>query len=280
MSVKNFIPQIWSRSIFKSYDKAFEFAALTNREYEGEISGFGDRVKINEIGDVTTNSYSGSVTYEDPEDASKFLIIDQQQYAAVQLDDIDAAQVNPKIVREVTRKMGISLADTVDQHIAALYSDAGISNTTLGTSDSVVSLKSSEMVEYLSYVNQLMDENNNPKQGRVAVVPPWFVHKMNLARIDKDTNNSAIITEGYVGRMLGWDVYMSNNVAKSGTTWWAPMFFLRSDTIAFAEQIMYTEALRDKDSFKDYLRSLMVYGSKVVRPSALAVGYVKAEAEA
>ena len=279
MSVKNFIPQIWSRSIFKTYDKAFEYAALTNRQYQGDIAQFGDRVKINEIGDVSTNAYSGTVSYEDPEDASKFLIIDQQQFSGVQMDDIDAAQVNPAIVKEVTRKMGVSMADTVDQYIASLYTDAGISNATLGLTTGVCALQSTEIVEYLSYVGQLMDENNNPKQGRVAIVPPWFLHKMTLAKITKDTNNSATITEGYAGRMLGWDVYMSNNTPHSSTTWYAPMFFIKNDTIAFAEQIVQTEALRDIASFKDYLRALMVYGAKVVRPSSLAVGYVSNQSE-
>lgn len=279
MSVKNFIPQLWSRAIFQGYDKSYEFAPLTNRQYEGEIKAYGDRIKINEIGDITTGAYSGTVTYQDPDDASKFLLIDQQQYSAVQIDDIDAAQANPKFVNEVTRKMGVSIGDTMDQFLASLYTDAGLSDSTLGTTDSVRALNSAEIVEYLSYVNQLMDENNNPKQGRVAVVPPWFVHKMTLAKITKDTNNSAIITNGYVGRMLGWDVYMSNNVAHSSATWYAPMFFLRNDTIAFAEQLMFTEALRDKDSFKDYLRTLVVYGGKVVRPSSLAVGYISNQDE-
>lgn len=269
MSVKNFIPTLWSDMIFRSYDKNYVFAPLANREYEGEIRGFGDKVKINEIGDVSVNTYSGTVSYEDPEDASKFLVIDQQKYAAVQLDDIDAAQVKPKIAGEVSRKMGIALGDTVDQFVAAMYSEAGLT-TNLGTTDTPISITSANMIEYLGNVNQLMDESNNPQAGRVAVVPPWFVQKMTLAKVDKDTNNSATITSGYVGSMMGFDFYMSNNVVHSGTTWYAPMFFLRGNTIAFAEQLMETEALRDKESFKDYLRALMVYGGKVVRPSSLA----------
>jgi len=269
MSVDNFIPTVWSDLIFRSYDKSFVFAPLSNREYEGEISGFGDKVKINEIGDVTVNTYAGTVNYEDPEDASKFLVIDQQHYAGVQLDDIDNAQVKPKIVGEVTRKVGVALADNIDQFFAAKYTEAGLT-TDIGTTGSPISITSTNMVEYLGKVNQLMDESNNPTSGRVAVVPPWFIQKMTLAKIDKDTDNSAILTSGYAGNMMGFDVYMSNNVSHSSTTWYAPMFFLRGDTIAFAEQIMKTEALRDIGSFKDYLRALMVYGGKVVRPSALA----------
>ena len=73
---------------------------------------------------------------------------------------------------------------------------------------------------------------------------------------------------------MGFDILESNNISRSGTTWYAPMFFSAGDTIAFAEQIMNMEALRDKDTFSDYMRGLIVYGAKVVRPSSLAVADV------
>jgi hypothetical protein len=126
-----------------------------------------------------------------------------------------------------------------------------------------------------------MSENNVPKDNRVAVVPHWFVGKMTLAKINKDTNNSGVIANGYMGSFLGFDFYESNNVAKSGTTWYAPMFFRRGDTIAFADQFLMPEAIKDKDQPKvDYLSQWALYGMKVVRPSSLGVVYCAPAAEA
>lgn len=278
MALNEFKPTIWSDLIFMEYDKALVFAPLMNREYEGEISGYGDKVKINEIGEVTTNTYSGTVNYEAPKDASKYLLIDQQKYAAVTVEDIDQAQAKPKVMGRIANRIGFSLADDMDQFLAGLVDEAGITSD-LGTEGTPISITSANVVNYLSLVAQKMDEANNPRGGRVAVVPPWFAQKLTLARITKDTDNSDYMTTGYVGEMHGFTVYQSNNISHSGTTWYKPMFFLRNDSIAFAEQLMVTEGMRAETAFADRMRSLVVYGGKVVRPNSLAVLTCAAGAE-
>lgn len=278
MALNEFKPTIWSDLIFMEYDKALVFAPLLNRDYEGEIAGYGDKVKINEIGEVTTNTYAGTVTYEDPKDASKYLLIDQAKYAAVQVADIDQAQSKPNVMGRIANRIGFSLADDMDQFIAGLADEAGIVSG-LGTEGVPISITSANVVNYLSLVAQKMDEANNPRSGRVAVVPPWFVQKMNLAKITKDTDNSEALSTGYVGFFYGFDIYQSNNISHSSTTWYKPMFFLRNDSIAFAEQLMVTEGMRSETSFSDKLRSLVVYGGKVVRPNSLAVLTCAAGAE-
>lgn len=279
MGTKEFIPTIWSDLIFRGYDKSLVFASLVNRDYEGEIQGYGDKVKINEIGAVSVKNYEGTVAYDEPTDASKFLLIDQKKYAALELDDIDAVQSKPKTLIETTRKMGLGLAEVVDEFIASFHDEAGIT-ADLGTNDTPIAINSSNIVTYLSLIAQKMDEENNPQMGRVAVVPPWFVHKLALAKIDKDTNNSQVLDTGFVGNFYGFDIYSSNSIEHSGTTYYKPMFFLRNDTISFAQQIMSTEAMRLENSFADGVRSLMVYGGKVTRPSSLAVLTCAAAAEA
>ena len=37
MSLDAFIPNVWSNQLFMELEKAHVFAALTNRDYEGEI---------------------------------------------------------------------------------------------------------------------------------------------------------------------------------------------------------------------------------------------------
>lgn len=277
MGTENFIPTIWSDLIFREYNKSLVFASLVNRDYEGEISGYGDKVKINEIGAVAVKDYTGSVVYDEPTDASKFLLIDQKKYAAIDYDDIDAAQSKPKTLQEITRRMGVGLSEEIDEFLASLNSEAGIVN---GTEGAPTAINSANVTTVLSEIAQAMDENNAPRNGRVAVVPPWFAQKLVLAKITKDTDNTAVLTNGYVGTYYGFDIYQSNSVEHSGTTWYKPMFFLRNDTISFAQQIMSTEAMRLESKFSDGIRALMVYGGKVVRPSTLAVEVCAPAAEA
>jgi len=275
----NFKPTLWSDKIFQAYDKKFVFGNLANKSYEGQITKFGEAVKINEIGDVTVTAYSGSISYQSVSDASKSLLINQKYYAAVSVEDIDAAQTNPKLMLEIARKMGVSLSDNIDLALAGLYTEAGI---TSGSTGSPVSITSATVINELSKLEVLFDDNNVPNENRVMVVPPWFAAKCRLAKIAKDTNNSLAISQSssYVGEMSGFQIFKSPNISHSTTTWYSPMAFVAGSTIAMASQIDKMEAGRREDEFADYLRSLILYGVKTVAPASLGVLYCAEGAEA
>lgn len=272
MSVKNFNPTIWSDMVFSSYDNKFVLGGLANRSYEGMISQKGDTVAINEIGDPTVTAYTGAtISYGTPDGAQKLLTIDQAYYAAQVYDDLDKAQNSPKLMSEITRKIGVALAQNVDYYMTGLYTDAGIVDG--GTTD-VTAVTSANVTSLFSTMSASFDENNVPDDMRVAVVPPWLAQKLILAKIVRDTDNSNVLAAGFLGEFLGWNVYKSNNIRHSSTTWYAPMFFRAGDTIAMAEQLNSIEAIRSEDVFADKIRALILYGAKVIRPSSLGVAYV------
>jgi len=276
MAISNFIPVIWSDKIFQANENKKVFAMLANRQYEGEIADKGDQVKISELGDITVGDFTGTVSYEDLDDSAKFLVVDQDKYGAFKNKDLDKVQANVDLLNEATRKMGEALADAEDQFIASLYTEAGI---TSGTTGSPTALTSATITTAISELTADFDVNNVPQDGRVAVCPAWFVQKLVLAKILEDTNNSEVLTNGYVGRYMGWNIFMSNNVSHSSTTWYAPMFFRQNDTIAHANQLSGVESLRLETDFADGVRGRMVYGSKVIRPSSLGVIYCSAGSE-
>lgn len=277
MAYNEFKPRLWSDAILDNLDKRLVFGALANRSYEGEIRAKGNSVVINEVGDVTVNDYTGStITYEELEDSAKLLLIDKAKYAAVTLDDIDRVQANADLMAKLSQRMGYAIADDIDQFLAKLYDQAGIVD---GATNDVTDVNSANVTEVISNMAKLMDENNVPDTGRVMVAPPWFFEKLTLAKITLDTNNSGTLANGFQGRALGFDTYKSNNVQKSGTAWWAPMFFVRGMTYAMAQQILSVEPIRREDTFSDALRTLSVYGGKVIYPDALGISYVKPTAE-
>ena len=276
MSVDNFIPTIWSDQILDKYEEKAVFRPLMNFDYEGEISQKGDTVKINSLNDFDDAAYSGSVTYTPLDDASRMLLIDQDRYVAKELDDVDNAQTTPKLMAKIAGLIADAFLRTQETFIGLKYVDAGI---TSGTTGSPTSITSANIISTIGALAVDMDDADVPDDGRVAVVPPWLAQKMVLAGVIRDTDNSDILTAGYVGQFQGFQVYKSNRVAHSGTTWYAPMFFRRGDTIALAEQISSLEALRRESSFADALKSLFVYGVKVLRPESLAVLYCAEGAE-
>jgi len=277
MAYDNFKPTMWADSILENLDNAHVFGALANKEYEGTISGAGSSVKISEVGNVSVTAYAGTVNYEELDDASKELLIDKKAYAAVSIDDVDNVQSKPKLLSKLSERMAYGMANYIDADIASLYSSAGI--TVTGTTGSPTNVTSATTISLFSGAGRELDEANAPQEGRVAVIPPWLKEKMILAKIIRDTDNSATVTNGFVGRFLGFDVYVSNNVSHSGTTWYAPMFFIRDMTIGFVSQLNKVEALRAESSFEDKMRALTIYGRKVLYPATLAVAYVASAAE-
>jgi hypothetical protein len=277
--MKNFIPAIWHGQVFEEYKNKLVFGALTNKDYQGEITKLGDEVLINSIKYGTARDFTGaSATYDDILDDQMRLKIDQTIYSGKQVNNISEAQTNPKLRNKIVEMMAYELAEKIELKAASLYAQAGF---TTGSTGSPTAINSANIISVLEGMYTKMSENNVPKDNRKAVVPPWFVGKMMLAKINKDTNNSGVISNGYMGTFLGFDFYESNNVAKSGTTWYAPMFFRGEDTIAFADQFLSPEAIKDKDQPKvDYLSQWALYGMKVVRPSSLGVVYCAPAAEA
>ena len=118
MAVTSFIPEIWAARLLEHLDKAHVYAALMNRDYEGEIRNAGDTVHINTIGDITVDDYDGTaITYEALSTTSQDLKIDQAKYFAFGVDDVEKAtqiliaegcviSVNPVQVISVPNKSG------------------------------------------------------------------------------------------------------------------------------------------------------------------------------
>ncbi len=280
MAIVSFIPAIWSAKLLLNLHKNLVFANLINTDYEGEISGAGDRVKINEIGPINIGNYTknSDISFQELTDAQKELIIDQLKYFAFQVDDVDKAQTKPKIMDGAMQEAAYGLKDAADQYVAGLYGGAGITSD-LGTNASPLEIQSGDVVEVVALIAQKMDENNVPTEGRWMVIPPWFHNKMVLAKISSDKLNSEVLLNGRIGRFLGFDFSVSNNLDVDGTADGTKILAGIKPSISFAGQIVQTEALRLEKRFADAVKGLYVYGAKVVRPSTLACLTAKSKAE-
>ena len=133
----SFIPEVWSAKMLVSLKKALVYAGpgVVNRDYEGEIKGQGDTVRIRSMGRPTIGTYTKNSTTITPEtltDAQRALYIDQSKYFAFELDDIDAAQSTGGELETSLQEAVYGLRDVADQYVAALYTGAQAANQ-LGT---------------------------------------------------------------------------------------------------------------------------------------------------
>lgn len=288
MAVNNFKPTIWSANILSVLQKTLVFASpmITNRNYEGEVTQFGDRVKINQIGDVDVKDYTvgTDITYQTMADASQFLDIDQQKYFAINLDDVDAAQANVDLMVAYSQQAAYNIADTVDKSIASLYASAGVT-TNLGTTATPLTVTAADstggnvgILELLRRMMVALDKNNVPGAGRWVILSPDMVGRLaerNVMLYNVMQSQEAA-SNGYVGQFYGFEIFSSNNVADVGSVATPKQKLLAGTNIAitFAQQIAKIEGVRRENQFADAVRGLYVYGRKVVRPEALACATV------
>jgi N4-gp56 family major capsid protein len=277
MSIKNFIPQIWSARVLAALQKSLIYAqaGVVNRDYEGEISAAGDTVRINSIGDVTIKDYTRNADIEAPEelsDAQTMLTITQEKYFNFAVDDVDKRQAKGNYFDEAMQRSGYGLRDKADQFIAAKYTDVPTANM-LGDDTTPIVPTATTAYEKLVDLGVILSENNVPKEGRFAIVPPWF-----YGLLQKDDRfvkagtmkTDEVLRNGQIGSAAGFTVMESNNVPNTAGTKYKiiaghPM------AASYAEQIVKVEAYRPEKRFSDAVKGLHVYGAKLVRPYAWAV---------
>lgn len=274
MAYEQFIPELWASDVITNLQKNLVFGSVANRNYEGEITDSGSVVKINYLGDVTISTYdpdSTTLTYPSLDDAQRELKVNQIKSFSFGVPDIAAAQAKPETRAAAMVNAAYGLKNAADSYIAGLYTEAGIVDS-LGTEATAIDITSINVTEYVGLISQKMDENNVPDMGRWLIAPPWFIQKLVIAKIVLDTNNSDIISNGYFGRFLGFDIYKSNNVSvkTASTNQGSRILAGVSDSITMAEQVLKMETLRLETKFTDGIRGLYVYGAKVVRPETLA----------
>ena len=270
MAFSNFIPEVWSARLLEHLDNVHVYAALMNRDYEGDIRAFGDTVHINQIGDITINDYTGDdiSAPEELDSTAMELKIDQAKYFNFQIKDIDNAQSNPKVVDAAMQRASYGINDVVDRYLASLL----LAGAKTGSTITAGSLTSENAYDALVDLGVVLNEHNVPMLGRWVVIPPWF-HGLLLKDprfVGNGTGyNQAILQGGWVGDAAGFRIHLSNNVPLSGTTY--SVIAGTNAAGSYAEQLVELEAYRLEKNFSDAVKGLHVYGAKVTQPDALAV---------
>jgi hypothetical protein len=279
MGVANFFPEIWAAGILKEREKLMVAAKHCNRDYEGEIKQKGDRVKILTIGDVASYDYTRNADINAPDqltDEAQWLDIDKAKYCHVAIDDIDQTQANEKLMTEAQRQIALRMADDIDQDIFGLYTQISAAQTIDGYT---VDVTSANVINYLATIRQKFKEANVPNSETIYLeVSPAVYTKFVLARIARETMNTNVLNTGETKQLYDIEIVESNNVVYTGGK--HKCFARTKAAISFASQLTETVAYRPEKRFGDAVKSLQVWGKKIVRPKELFLFDVELGAEA
>ena len=305
----SFIPALWSAKLNQKFYKATVFGEIANTSYEGEISGMGDKVVINNRPDITINDYQvgTSLSYQVPTPSTVELPIDRAKYFAFQVNDVVAHQSQPKLMDMFSDDASMQMKISIDSSVLlgtatkqGIWNDVPAANQgatagaisggyNLGTATAPITLTASNVLATLTALAGALDEQNIPETDRWLVIDPLtrqILMQSNLAQAQFMGDDKSMVRNGKIGMIDRFTVYVSNQLPKAaatqdyfgaaaaGTAKRRLILAGHKSAVTFASQMTKMETVRNPSDFGDYIRGLNVYGWKTIIPTGLASALV------
>ena len=283
----NFIPEIWSKDAKIAVEANLVLAKRVNRQFESELQ-VGDTLHIPDVSNMSVSDKSAGtdVTFETITEGETQVVINKHKYAAFKLEDIVKVQANQDLMARYTDRMGYGLAKKVDSDLGALYTDLG---QTVGSQGSAVTDAN------LRRAIQYLDDADAPSGDRTWVVKPAAMS--DILGIDKFVRADAVgylasmspivratlergefnpaEVKGYFGQIYGLAVFVSTNLASSGTSpiTYHNLLFHRDAFVLVMQQDIRVQVDYNIRSLADEVVADCIYGVKTFR-STFAVDYL------
>ena len=294
-----FLPAVYSKKVLNFFRKSSVVEGITNTDYAGEITAYGDTVRIIKEPEITVYQYERGqdVTATKLTDQEINLVVDTANAFKFIVDDIETSMSHVNFKEVAASSAAYALRDAYDQGVlVTMFSGVSASSpnhilgsdnatdlaagTFDGTGNLDIGFASGEHdpIDVLSHMARLLDEANVPEEGRWFLANPEFYEQLvqtssKLMSVDFNAGQGSI-RNGLVssGKLRGFDMYKTNNIAATSNAAGKCLAGHMSSTCT-AQTIVNTEVIRDPDSFGDIVRGLHVYGSKVLRPEALVSAF-------
>lgn len=264
--IVNSIPKLVSTKMLMTLRNELIAKKICTMDTGSEIKKVGDTVTFTGLTKPTIHAYTGTIVPETLEDAGITLLIDQQNYYAFYVDDIEAFRTVLDIKGASVDEAAYGLKDTADRYVLGLY--AGANTTITATVSEVIALSTTSTV-----CRKLTEANVKPGR-RWMVIPPWYAEKLDLAGVKfsiKTGTGDASDGIQWV-KHLDTDLYVSNNLTTTGAegSYITECMAGSYNAIVYAEQILKSRYLPEvATAFAGQADGLHVYGAKVIKPAEL-----------
>ena len=306
----SFIPTLWASKLNRKFYLTTVFGEISNTDYAGEIANLGDKVVINTIPTIAISDYTigSGLTYAVPTPNTLELVIDRAKSFAFQVSDVIAHQSKPNVMETFTNDATMQMKIAVDR--AVIYGDSaskpGVVNDVhadnqgatagalshgynLGTAAAPVSLSGTNILQTLTAMAGVLDEQNAPETDRWLLIDPLtrqILMQSNLAQAQFMGDDKSMVRNGKIGMIDRFTVYVTNQLPKAdadknywggaaaGTAKRRVLLAGHKSAVTFASQMTKMETVRNPNDFGDYVRGLNVFGYKTLLPQALTSAIV------
>ena len=273
---EEFVPQVWADGIYKYFARKTVFRGLID-DYSALIRSGARTLNIPEVALVSSTEKGADslVTYDATHSTETELAINKHYYNAMLFEDVLMIQSSADLVAKYTQMFGEALGRQFDsdawdqlktvQDTQALATDDTLTDgefqsalTTLGEND-------------IPYMDGQCSMVVNPTLMADILDPAAGVSR-NFWRADASGNGgileAGVSVNGFMGKLFGINVYMSNTVAKGGSDSTAPgAIFHKSAAACAVQQDVRVQSEYSIDALGTKVVADMLYGVKILDDS-------------
>lgn len=288
----NIITPMFSMDLLERFYCTTVFSDISTTEYSGELEKCGDQITFFREPEVRVRETSKNqrIEHDTIDSEPVTMVIDRALDFSIKMSQIDEEQIcNFDRWREsFLRRASYQLARTIDSVVLnSMYLDvspynrganAGAlsRNLNLGAAGAPITVNTANIIDTMSKVHQVLDEQCAPREGRFMVVPPSWLTVLRSSDLRSALVTglgwSPMVNGKLPEQVMGFNVLESTNLKMDAQGNYHIISGVKTAT-AFASQIDKTRVIEDKDDWATYYQGLAVYGFKTIYPDALVDVY-------
>jgi len=291
------INPMFSMDLLERFYTTTIYSDISSTEYTGELEKGGDQITFWREPEVVVRDAhkNGKIEHDTINAEPVTMVIDRAKEFSIKISRIDEKQIQqwPKWKESFLKSAGYKLAQAIDPDLLEeMYTSVAASNQgatagkqseniNLGEAGAPLVITSSNIIEVLSFIHQVLDESMAPRDNRFITLPPAGITALRNSDLQAAYMTGlswSPLTNGRIpDEVMGFTIMQSLNIpSETDATVSKLSYHLVAGVkmaTAFAAQLEDTRVIEDKDDWAKYYQGLTVYGFKVLQPDALVHVY-------
>ncbi|MCD8378169.1 MAG: hypothetical protein LUB59_05200 [Candidatus Gastranaerophilales bacterium] len=290
MSVEQMIIGTFSQAFKKNFYDELVIGKLAHTEFKNDVKK-GDEVDVIMPGTVTMFDYDGG-TLNDAENAALSTTkvkINKGKAFHFEISAVEEKRImnapdmkqQTNLAADYTNDAIKQFAAGVDSSFANLYTRAG---HYLDDDGSAITLDADYAKEILAYMQAEFQRGDGKGHtnwidgSMICIVPPEYQFYLGkLEDLKYVESGHEKMAKGFIGRLCGWDILVSNNIAQPETGVFYPLFGIAAKTLAGGiSSDLNTQSYVPEKSFNTCYKGYGLYGVGAPRADFLGTAKVSA----
>lgn len=219
-------PELWTSYMQDVLEKSLVSFAIADTTLAAELK-VGDTIHVPYYNELSVSNYTPgtSITIGDVTATDDYITVTNKKVAPFYIDNVEELQIKPELIGKLSENAAYKLRDAIDQAVLAYASAAEVVLGRSGATDFVtgdtnltaITLTTGNIVQLFSNCSKVLREKNVEDAGDwIAIIPPsvYQLIEEKVAQTGGDLGDR-VLENGYGGRFMGYDLYVSNNLPQS-----------------------------------------------------------------